>query len=250
MGIWGIQRLLSLRWVLPPYSRALPPVTPYGLPPCPSVCVAITEPRQATQPQSHPLASIRRGHNTLWLTSSHPAEPQCLRCSPVLRQVPGELPKPCSLLASTSPSSIWAEEYGQGQLRRSGSQGSRFMFRLCDCRQGPFSLWALAVGGGHPACRVSSQGPGEVQKWPWIEKSAASCQALLQPAGGAPIWESGAWAWLCDLEQRGLCFSGLSLPSCTVGMRGGWTLVPRSPCPLTSPHSLWTPSLSPWLLWM
>lgn len=202
-----------------------------------------------TAPVTRPRLTPSGGDTTP--SGSLLAEPQGLRCSPVLRQVPGELPKLCSLLASTSPSSIWAEEYGQRQLRRTGSQGSRFKFRLCDCRQGPFSLWALVVGGGHPACSVSSQDRGEVQKWPWIEKSPASCQALLYPVGGAPsIWESGAPAWLCDLEQRGLCFSGLSLPSCTVGMRGGWTLVPRSPCPLISPHSLWTLSLSPWLLWM
>lgn len=60
MGIWDIQRLLSLRWILPPYSRVLPPVTPHSLLPCLSVCPAITEPRQATQPQSHALASLHQ----------------------------------------------------------------------------------------------------------------------------------------------------------------------------------------------
>ena len=33
------------------------------------------------------------------------------------------------------------------------------------------------------------------------------------------IWELGTWAWLRDVTlSRGLCFSSLSLPICTVGM--------------------------------
>lgn len=112
--------------------------------------------------------------------------------------------------------------------------------------QGPFSLWASAMGRGtHPAFCVPSQGRGEVQRQPWIEKLSKLASPTASGRGGfLLIWQSGAWAWLCDLEQR-LCFSGLSLPIYTVGMGGGWTLFPKQPFPLSpSLHSPWTLSLS------
>lgn len=76
----------------------------------------------------------------------------------------------------------------------------------CVTGQGPFSLWASAMGRGtHPACCVPSQARGEVQRQPWIEKLSKLASPTASCRGGfLLIWQSGAWAWLCDLEQRPL----------------------------------------------
>lgn len=88
--------------------------------------------------------------------------------------------------------------------RNSEEPGARDSDSSPDCvaGQGPFSLWASAMGGEHI---LLAAGRGEVQRQLWIEKLSKLSSPTASGRGGfLLIWQSGAWAWLCDLEQRSL----------------------------------------------
>lgn len=115
----------------------------------------------------------------------------------------------------------------------------------CVTGQGPFSPWASAIGGGaHPACCVPSQGRGEVQSQPWIEKlSKLTSPAVSRRGGFLLLWPSGAGAWLCDLEQRTFASLASVSPSTQSEWEGTGPCLPSSP-PHWPLHYPWTFSLS------
>lgn len=109
---------------------------------------------------------------------------------------------------------------------------------------------------------MSSQGRGrgEVQRQPWSEK-LCKLSGPTAPCGGRflLIWESGSWAWLCDLEQRPLLlwpvfpsarweWKGLS-PISQAAFRIGLPSLPLDPSlsPLVAldVRPLWLPRLVP-----
>lgn len=204
MEALGIQGLLSLRWALPPYSGALLLLQklPHELRPCLSACQ-----------RWHSQVSLHSPYHAA-VTSVQPRDSTLLVQCPLPWLSPGlsaHLHFPRSLESIPSPVLSWPQllhlqnglkTRGQGKLRKTRSQGFGFKSRVCDCWQGSFSLWALAMGRGvHPASCVSPQimvRPRGVLGW----RSSASYQA---PVGRMPSYLAvGAWAWLCDLEQRPL----------------------------------------------
>lgn len=179
-----------------PLCPAETPTWALYLPECASVMTQLGHP---AWPPSAAFASVQPQHLQLSPGSGYPQT--------------GELPQPCSLLASTSPSSKWAEECGSGGSEEPGTRDSGSS-PGCVTGQGLLSLRASVLGSGaRPACCVSSQGRGEVQRQPWIEK-LSKLSSPMSPVG-EDFFSSGSQAPGpgCVTLSRGLCFSGPSLPS-------------------------------------
>ncbi|VFV16966.1 Hypothetical predicted protein, partial [Lynx pardinus] len=152
------------------------------------------------------LPLLSRGHPVpSGSASTHPTSPQVWVLTCILTSLWRALAT-YFLLTSTSLSSKWAEKYGTEAAQKKQEPAVWVQVHTVQPWARLFSLGpGNEEGGAHPACCVSSKGHGhgEVQRQPWREKlSKVSSPTIPRRGRFLLVWESGAWAWLCDLEQR------------------------------------------------
>lgn len=163
----GHPRASFLEVGLPPYSRA-PPFLQRpsgGLVPVPE---GVCHTRRPSQPAQHPA-----GTHTLWFSLGPWLSPLVWVLICILTG-PWRAPPALFFLASTSPSSIWAEEYGSGATQKNQWLGSQVPVCVPVGRDLFLGGSGWRERGARPACCLSPQGHMRSKRSLGLRSSAAS----------------------------------------------------------------------------